>query len=155
MTQKKITKQWNEMKKEIENLVKKGQVSAKEVQKQVDIFIKTAEKDFGSIVDKDIPKLVTKLKKDRVSLEKKVEKMVNGEIKKAKKFLADQKKELNKLQKNLESYLPKKSAAAKKTAKKKKTTKKKVTKKTTKKTAKKKATKKTTKKVTKKAAAKK
>ena len=78
----------NEMKKEIESLVKRGQTSVKEVQKQVDSFIKSAEKEFNVVLEKDVPKLVVKLKKERNTLEKKVESIVNDEIKKAKKQVA-------------------------------------------------------------------
>lgn len=157
MTQKNVDavlKQWNQVKAEIEELAQLGQTSVNDLQKKVDAFVKSAEKDLKNIVDKDLPALVKRFQKEKVSLEKMVEKSINAEIKKAKKYLQGHKKELNKIQKLVESYLPKaakKKATKKKTAKKsakKKTTKKKVT--TKKKTAKKKVAKKTTKKAAKK-----
>lgn len=78
--------------------------------------------------------LMDKFQSEKKNLEKKIDKLVQEEIKKAKKFLADQKKELNLLSKKVETTLKSKPA-------------KKVAKKTTKKApAVKKATKKTTKK---------
>lgn len=86
--------------------------------------------------------LVDKFHTEKKSLEKKIEKTVVDEVKKAKKFMNEQKKELNRIQKKVEGIISKKKAEAKK----------KVTK-ATKKVAKKvtnKVTKKTTKKVSKK-----
>lgn len=110
MTKKSITtltKQWSDLKKEIETLVKKGQTSAKDTQKRIDAFLKSAEKDFNGIMDKDLPKFVSKIKREKATLEKRVEKLVNEEIRRAKKFLGEHKKELDKLQKSIESFLPK------------------------------------------------
>lgn len=146
MTQKNVDallKQWNQVKGEIEELTKLGQASVTDIQKKVDGFVKSAEKDFKNIVDKDLPALVKKFQKEKATLEKTVEKTVNEEIKKAKAYLEGHKKELNKIQKLVESYLPKKKKAAKKKATKKKATKKAASKKATKKKA---AAKKTTKK---------
>jgi hypothetical protein len=83
--------------------------------------------------------LVDKFHVEKKGLEKRIEKTVIEEVKKAKKFMNDQKKELNKIQKKVEAAI-----------KKRKTTVKKVAKKTTKKIAKV-STKKVAKKVTKKA----
>lgn len=52
--------------------------------------------------------IVTKFNSEKKSLEKKIEKVVHIEIKKAKKFLDDQKKELNVLQKKVESVIARK-----------------------------------------------
>jgi len=76
--------------------------------------------------------LVDKFHVEKKSLEKRIEKTVLDEVKKAKKFMTEQKKELNKMQKKVEVVLKKKKAA----------TKKKVAPKATKKVAAKKATKK-------------
>ncbi len=80
--------------------------------------------------NQSLHKIVTKFNSEKKQLEKKIEKVVQGEIKKAKKFLDDQKKELNTLQKKVEKVLKKKTT--KKVAKK---STKKVAKKATKKSA--------------------
>lgn len=82
--------------------------------------------------------LVDKFHVEKKSLEKRIEKTVLEEVKRAKKFMTEQKKELNKIQKKVEVVLKKKKSA------------KKVAKKATKKAAPK-----ATKKVAKKATAKK
>ncbi|MFA6235850.1 MAG: hypothetical protein WC635_00875 [Bacteriovorax sp.] len=67
--------------------------------------------------------LVDKFNVEKKSLEKRIEKTVLEEVKKAKKFMNEQKQELNKIQKKVEAAIKKK----------KKTSKKKVAKKATKK----------------------
>lgn len=65
--------------------------------------------------------LVTKFNSEKKSLEKKIEKTVQLEIKKAKKFLDEQKRELNTLQKKVHTMIskkPKKAKASKKATKK-------------------------------------
>lgn len=156
MTQKNVEavlKQWNQMKNEIEQLSQVGQASLKEIQAKIDAFIKNAEKDLTDLVEKDLANLMKTFQKEKKSLEGLVEKRVNEEIKKAKAFLQGHKKELDKIQKLVETYVPalKKKSATKKTTKKKTATKK-TTKKAAAKTATKKASKKTAKKVAKKAA---
>ncbi len=79
--------------------------------------------------------LKSKFQNEKKVLEKKIEKTVIAEVSKAKKFLAEQKKELNKIQAKVESAIKKQTKGTKK-----KTTKK-VTKKAAPKTTKKKATK--------------
>lgn len=81
--------------------------------------------------------LVDKFYVEKKSLEKRIEKTFTEEVSKARKFMNEQKKELNKIQKKVEVALKKKPAA--------KATKKKATKKAAPKTAAK-ATAKTTKK---------
>ncbi|MBC7430141.1 MAG: hypothetical protein H7336_16120 [Bacteriovorax sp.] len=78
--------------------------------------------------------LVDKFHVEKKSLEKKIEKTVIDEMKKAKKFMNEQKKELNKIQKKVEVAIKKRQASMKKTAKK---ATKRVAKVTTKKVAKK------------------
>lgn len=72
--------------------------------------------------------LVDKFKTERKSLEKKIEKTVSDEVKRAKKFMTEQKKELDKIQKQVKGVLKKKKITKKKATKKaparKKTTKK-------------------------------
>ena len=79
--------------------------------------------------------LKSKFQAEKKVLEKKIEKTVVQEVNKAKKFLNEQKKELNKIQAKVESAIRQKTKLAKK--------------KTTKKTAKKATTKTTKKKVSK------
>lgn len=77
--------------------------------------------------------LVDKFRTEKKSLEKKIERTVSDEMKKAKKFMNEQKKELNKIQKKVEVALKKKKTTVKKKAAPKAT--KKVAAKTTKKKA--------------------
>ena len=58
--------------------------------------------------------LVHKFHSEKNALEKRIEKTVVAEVKKAKKFMNDQKKELNKIQKKVEGILKKKKATSKK-----------------------------------------
>ena len=75
--------------------------------------------------------LVDKFHSEKKVLEKRIEKTVLTEVKKAKKFMNDQKKELNRIQKKVEAALSKaKKKTTKKVAKK---ASKKVTKRATKK----------------------
>lgn len=80
--------------------------------------------------------LVDKFHVEKKGLEKRIEKTVVDEMKKAKKFMNEQKKELNKIQKKVEAVIKKKQASMKKATKKvaKKATKK-IAKKATKKAA--------------------
>ena len=66
--------------------------------------------------------LVDKFYTEKKSLEKRIEKTVSDEVSKARKFMNEQKKELNKIQKKVEVALKKNKPASKT-----KTTKKKVT----------------------------
>lgn len=104
MNKKQLLKSFQDLKQEIEKLRKKHLVQG----------------------------LVDKFHVEKKSLEKRIEKTVLDEVKKAKKFMNEQKKELNKMQKKVEVVLKKKKAA----------TKKKVASKATKKVAIKKTTKK-------------
>jgi len=80
MDRKKLLKPFQDLRKEIENLKK----------------------------NKALHGLVDKFHAEKKSLENKIEKSVQDEIKKAKKFLDDQKKELNLIQKKVENMLHKK-----------------------------------------------
>ncbi len=62
--------------------------------------------------------LVDKFHIEKKGLEKRIEKTVVEEVKKAKKFMNEQKKELNKIQKKVEAAIKKKQASMKKAAKK-------------------------------------
>ena len=123
-----IIKNWSSIKKEVRELGK-SKNPVQDAQKILRSFVIQAEKDIKQVVAKDIPKLVTRFKKERKDLEKTVEKLVKTEIKKAQKFIKDHKKDLGKLQKKVESYLPKRKKVSKKKTKKKTTSRKKVTKK--------------------------
>jgi hypothetical protein len=78
--------------------------------------------------------LVNKFHSEKKVLERRIEKTVLTEVKKAKKFMNDQKKELNKIQKKVEAALSKAKKTTKKATKK---VAKKAAKKVTKKAAKK------------------
>lgn len=125
-----IIKTWTNIKKEVKGLTK-SKNPVQDAQKILKKFVTQAEKDFKNAVAKDIPKLVTRFKKERKDLEKSVEKVVKTEIKKAQKFLKDYKKELEKVNIQLKITLPtrpKKKKVSKKKKAKKKTTRKKATK---------------------------
>lgn len=127
-----IIKTWTSIKKEVKGLTK-SKSPVQDAQKILKKFVTQAEKDFKSAVEKDIPKLITRFKKERKDLEKSVEKVVKTEIKKAQKFLKEYKKELEKVNIQVRVTLPsmpkKKKVTKKKTkAKKKTTTRKKATK---------------------------
>lgn len=62
--------------------------------------------------------LVDKFHVEKKGLEKRIEKTVVDEMKKAKKFMNEQKKELNKIQKKVEAAIKKRQAAVKKVTKK-------------------------------------
>lgn len=149
-----INKNWKEFAKTVESTLKKNGIPFDQIQKKVKTLTNKAEKDFYKVMDKDLPKMLKNFRKEKQSLEKMVEATIQDEIKKAKKFIDEHKKELNKLQDRVEKYAMKTSKTASKTAStaRKKATKaakkatKKVAKVTKKKTTKKKATKKTTKK---------
>lgn len=88
--------------------------------------------------NKSLHGLVDKFHAEKKLLEKKIEKSVHEEIKKAKKFLAEQKKELNIISKKVESMIskkPLKKSTKKVATKKKATTAPKTTKKVSKKSA--------------------
>lgn len=114
MNKKQLMKSFQDLKSEIETLRKKHLVQG----------------------------LVDKFHVEKKGLEKRIEKTVIDEMKKAKKFMNDQKRELNKIQKKVETAIKKRQATMKKTSKKvakkvAKTTTKKVAKKVTKKASKK------------------
>jgi paraquat-inducible protein B len=126
-SKKTVLDSWSKVKKDIEVVAKKGEVTLKDVQGRLQKFAKEAEKDLKNLVGKDLKQVVSKLKSERKSLEKSLDKTIQAEIKRAKSFLNQQKGEFAKFQKKIEGYLPK---AAKKAPAKKKT-KKKVARKTT------------------------
>jgi len=113
MDKKQLLKSFQELKHEIEKLRKKHLVQG----------------------------LVDKFQSEKKNLEKRIEKTVSDEVKKARKFMNEQKSELNKIQKKVEGALKKnktKKSSSKKTkasAKVTKTTKKVVSPKATKKKA--------------------
>ena len=150
----KFIKNLKNLKKEINTFVKKNQI--KDLQKKAKKAFDKANKDLGSIAEKEMNKAVKLFNAEKKQVETLIQKTVPAEIQKMKDFLDDQLKELKNLEIELEVILDKgsnvakdlKAKATKKVTKKK--TAKKATKKATKKVAKK-ATKKATKKVAKKA----
>lgn len=121
-----IIKRWTSIKKEVKGLAK-SKKPVQDAQKILKKFVTQAEKDIKSAVEKDIPKLVTRFKKEKKDLEKSVEKVIKTEIKKAKSFI----KELEKVNVQVKVTLPDFKKKKKKKVTKKKATKKKVTKKKT------------------------
>ncbi len=111
--------------------------SVKDLQASVKTLVTTAKKDFESLAAKDIASFKKKFKEEKKQVDTLINKTIPGQIKAAKKFVDDQKKEISRLQKKLEMMVPKKAIGSVKKAAKKKVTKKAVKKTATKKVAKK------------------
>ncbi len=130
---KELIKKWDGFKKnltkEVSSLFHERNWS--KIKKQVDQLISSAKKEVHSFVDEDLTAISKKLKNEKDQLEKLLDSTFKYELDKAKKFVNERKKELNQLQKTIESL-------AKKPSKKKKVSKKKSKKKATKKKASKK-----------------
>lgn len=94
----------NNLKTDVESMIAKNTHMA-EAQKKVQDFVKTTEAELKNIVEKDLPTLLQKFNKEKVALEKTVEKTVKEEVKKAQNFVGAHKKELEKLQKKIEEML--------------------------------------------------
>lgn len=157
---KTFLKSWTDVKTRVQNFIDDNNL--KELQTTAKKYIKSRKKDVNKLLThKDFVTIKKRFYQEKRQVEKLVNRLVGAELKKAKKFVQDHKKEIDKLQKKVETYVPatkkvtkavKKVAGKKKTAakpkkttrtaaaKKKKTTKKKAT--TKKKTAKKKVVKK-------------
>jgi hypothetical protein len=120
----------NEIKKNVETFI--SDVNVNELKESLNTMVKDAQKDLSKLVDKDLGNLKSKYQKEKMALENK-----------AKKFIEGHKKEITALQKKFEKMV---KEAGKKTSTKKAapSPKKKVAKKVAK------AVKKTTKKVAKK-----
>lgn len=123
---KKIIKSFSDIKKELNSL--KVKTNLGDAQKKVEKLIKKAEKDFKKLIENNIPDVMKKFQEEKVQIEVMVDKIIKEEIKKAKAFVAVQKKEFAKLQKKLEGILktkkgkkPSKKKTAKKVVGKKKT----------------------------------
>jgi histone H1/5 len=125
----KVKKKINEIKSNVETFI--SDIKVEDLKKSFTLMMKEAQKDFHKIVDQDLDKMKKKFQKEKVELEKKT-----------KKFIDEQKKEINGLQSKLETLLKKTSKKAPAKAKAAKTTVKKAAKKAAKKVSR--ATKKTT-----------
>ncbi len=113
---KKLIKSFSEIKKELNSL--KVKTNLGDAQKKVEKLIHKAEKDFKKLIQNNIPDVMKKFQEEKVQIEVMVDKIIKDEIKKAKAFVATQKKELSKLQKKLEGILKTKKKSKKTTAKK-------------------------------------
>lgn len=100
---KKIIKSFSDIKKELNSL--KVKTNLGDAQKKVEKLIKKAEKDFKKLIENNIPDVMKKFQEEKVQIEVMVDKIIKEEIKKAKAFVAGQKKEFAKLQKKLEGIL--------------------------------------------------
>lgn len=124
---KKIIKSFSDIRKELNSL--KVKTNLGDAQKKVEKLIKKAEKDFKKLIENNIPDVMKRFQEEKVQIEVMVDKIIKDEIKKAKAFVATQKKEFSKLQKKLEGILKTKKTTKKKTTKKVATKKKTVSKK--------------------------
>lgn len=124
-------KNFSDLKKEVSKSFQKNKMV--DLQKQVKKRLLKAEKDLIKVVGKDVNIVAKKFKKEKSAIVKYIEKTVQDEVKKAKKFLDTQIKDLNSLQKKLEGYIEtkksSKNSGVKKATKKKKVAKKSTTKK--------------------------
>lgn len=92
-TQKeKVMGKINEIKKNVETFI--ADVNVNELKESLNTMVKDAQKDFSSLVDKDLGVLKTKFAKEKSMLEKK-----------AKKFYEGHKKEINALQAKFEKMV--------------------------------------------------
>ena len=92
-TQKeKVMGKINEIKKNVETII--ADVNVNELKESLNTMVKDAQKDFSSLVDKDLGALKTKFAKEKSILEKK-----------AKKFYEGHKKEINALQAKFEKMV--------------------------------------------------
>ena len=120
--------------KDLKILVQKSGFDLDTLQEQLQVFVKKAD---GMIAEKDIDKIVKKLKTEHIKLVKMVDRAVKEEVRKANKLLLEKKEKLKKIQKQLErefSIISTKSKPKKPTRKKtsrKKTSRKKTSRKTT------------------------
>lgn len=94
------------LKSEIEGVLTQNN-SLAEAKKSVEEFVKQTETELKNVVEKDLPMLASRLKKERESLESKVEKIISKEMKKAQDFAKNHQKELEGLQKKVEAMLEK------------------------------------------------
>jgi F0F1-type ATP synthase membrane subunit b/b' len=90
----------------------------KDLQVSVKTLVTTAKKDLENIASKDINLLKKKFNDEKKQVEALINKTIPGQIKSAKKFIDDQKKEISRLQKKLETMVPSKKKIAKKVSKK-------------------------------------
>src|SRR5690606_32423173 len=72
-----------------------------------------AQKDLSKMINNDVAQIKKKFAKEKANLEKMFSSHLNKEISKAKKFLNDQKKELDALQKNIEALVKQQKKPAK------------------------------------------
>lgn len=118
------------VKSTVENLTSDKNVA--QVKDTVKSLIKEAQKDFSSLVNKDLALVKKKIAQERAQFDKEIKKQKAA----AKKFIEAQKKEISNLQARLEKMVKSSKGGAKKVAKKAPTTRKavkKVAKKVTKK----------------------
>jgi hypothetical protein len=101
-----ILKSWSTIKDEIQHFLKENKLT--EVQKSVQKFVQKAQKDISTAAHHDISSLKKVFNKEKKHIENLVESTIKKEINKAKKFVQVQKKELTKLQKKVQSFVPKK-----------------------------------------------
>jgi len=124
---KQLQQTYNKLKKEIDLLVKNS--NFRNLQKNVNQRIHKIQAELGRFSKKDISvnfgQLRKKVTNEKKQIEAIIDRIVKEEINKAKKFVKNQKIELNRLQSKLEAYGNKKSVSKKKSTKKKVATKKK------------------------------
>lgn len=121
MPQRKKMKQaldtWQAIKQEAKHFLETKNLT--QATEKISALIKEKHKDLVEHVDHDLKSVKEKFYKEKKQIEQIVEKVIQDDIKKAKKFLDRQKNELDKLQKNVESIVGgtvqkvKKNAAAK------------------------------------------
>lgn len=90
-----------------------------DLQDSVKNLVGTAKKDLENMAAKDISNIKKKVLAEKKHIEKIINQVIPAEINKAKKFVQSQKKEITKLSKKLETFVPTSKTIVKKAAKKK------------------------------------
>jgi hypothetical protein len=105
VVQKASTKNsWNKLRKTIPQII--NQQKVKELQKDVQNLVKSAQSDIKKNMPKDMNEFKARVAQEAKVLEQTVNMVVGPELKKAKAFLQKHQKDLDKVQKTVESYLP-------------------------------------------------
>lgn len=98
-----IKKTWGQVQKEFKKVINNNRIQ--EIQSLVKKFLNKAQHDYLKMAKGDIKINIKTVKKELKQIEKSIDQLIQGEIKKAKTFLHSQKKELSRFQKKLETTL--------------------------------------------------
>lgn len=111
-----IMSSWRNIKNNISKFIHENNVH--DLKGSVQKIVADAKKDISNLATKDINSLKRKIKAEKKQVEQVINQVIPAEVKKAKKFVQDQKREISRLQKKLESIVPVKKIAKKKVVRK-------------------------------------